>query len=128
VSTVDTLLVQHARGRQLTQLILAGSQGSAVSGAGQISAAMAAFVRMYQSHEAREDTVIFPKFRALLSRDKLDQLGRTFAELQFASLARTALLRTSPRWRPLSRALASTISINSRRRPVHHWDETPSRS
>src|ERR1700733_14772113 len=50
VSTVDTLLVQHARGRQLTQLILAGSriQPTTTSNTERVNSAMAAFVRMYQ--------------------------------------------------------------------------------
>lgn len=82
VSTVDTLLIQHARGRQLTQLILAGSSNSQTNAVEQISAAMAAFVRMYQPHEAREDTVVFPRFRAISTPDELNQLGVTFADLQ----------------------------------------------
>lgn len=84
VSTIDTLLVQHGRGRQLTQLILAGSgsQPITASNTEQVSSAMAAFVRMYQPHEAREDTVVFPAFRSMLSTDQLNQLGVTFADLQ----------------------------------------------
>ena len=82
VSTVDTLLIQHARGRQLTQLILAGSSSPQSNDVEQISAALAAFVRMYQPHEAREDTVVFPRFRAISTPDQLNQLGVTFAELQ----------------------------------------------
>jgi hemerythrin-like domain-containing protein len=82
VSTVDTLLIQHARGRQLTQLILAGSTTQSSNNVQQISAAMAAFVRMYQPHEAREDTVVFPRFRAIATPEHLDQLAVTFADLQ----------------------------------------------
>jgi hemerythrin superfamily protein len=43
---------------------------------------MAAFVRMYQPHEAREDTVVFPRFRAISTPDQLNELGVTFADLQ----------------------------------------------
>jgi hemerythrin-like domain-containing protein len=82
VSTVDTLLIQHARGRQLTQLILAGSSDVHSNDAEQISANMAAFVRMYEPHEAREDTVVFPRFRSISTPDELNQLGATFADLQ----------------------------------------------
>lgn len=82
LSTVDTLLIQHARGRQLTQLILAGSSNMQSNDVEQISAAMAAFVRMYQPHEAREDTVVFPRFRAISTPDQLNELGVTFADLQ----------------------------------------------
>ena len=47
-----------------------------------MTGAITAFVRMYEPHEAREDTVVFPAFRALLSADELDELASTFAELQ----------------------------------------------
>ena len=85
VGTVDTLLVQHARGRELTQLILAGSTARAMSSTTtrkSVTGAMTAFVRMYEPHEAREDTVVFPAFRALLGADELDELASTFAALQ----------------------------------------------
>ena len=82
VGTVNTLLVQHARGRQLTQVILAGSSNPTAKSEGQIGAALTAFVRMYQPHEAREDTVVFPTFRAISTPDELNQLGVTIADLQ----------------------------------------------
>jgi hemerythrin-like domain-containing protein len=85
VGTVDTLLVQHARGRELTQLILAGSTARAMNSTTTrktVTGAISAFVRMYEPHEAREDTVVFPEFRALLSADELEGLASTFAELQ----------------------------------------------
>ncbi len=84
VSTVDTLLIQHARGRQLTQIILAGSksQPTTTSNTERIGAAMTASVRMYEPHEAREDTVVFPTFRGMLTPEKLNQLGVTFSDLQ----------------------------------------------
>jgi hemerythrin-like domain-containing protein len=84
--TVSTLLLQHARGRQQTQVVLAqtaapGAAGSA-SGRGRLSAAMTAFVRMYEPHEAREDTVIYPAFRALVPAREIVQLGQHFADLE----------------------------------------------
>jgi hemerythrin-like domain-containing protein len=84
VGTVDTLLLQHARGRQLTQLILSESrsQATAISDSTQIVGAMTAFVRMYQPHEAREDTIVFPTFRSILTSEQLSHLGATFADLQ----------------------------------------------
>jgi hemerythrin-like domain-containing protein len=84
-STVTTLLLQHARGRQQTQLILA--QTAAPGGAGQVTAparvtaALTAFVTMYEPHEAREDTVIYPAFRALVPATEI-ALGRHFAGLE----------------------------------------------
>ena len=80
-ATIDTLLVQHAKGRQLTQSILAASQAGSQS-TSQLAPAMTAFVRMYQPHEAREDTVVFPAFRSIVTQDRLDRLARTFSQLQ----------------------------------------------
>ena len=83
--TVSTLLLQHARGRELTQLILAGSGGSGslpAVAADQVTSAMAAFVRMYEPHEAREDTVVYPAYRALLTPAEIADLGARFADLQ----------------------------------------------
>ncbi len=83
VPTVDTLYVQHARGRNITQYLLAQTATSAGSpDPGQLAAAMSAFVRMYEPHEAREDTVVFPTYRSIRSTDQLNELGATFAHLQ----------------------------------------------
>jgi hemerythrin-like domain-containing protein len=39
---------------------------------------MAQFIRMYNPHEAREDTVLFPTFRKIVSGDEYDALGEDF--------------------------------------------------
>jgi hemerythrin-like domain-containing protein len=83
--TVTTLLVQHARGRVLTQRILAETTGKTLSSAStraDLAAAMQSFVRMYEPHEAREDTVVFPAFRNVMSAAELADLARHFAELE----------------------------------------------
>jgi hemerythrin-like domain-containing protein len=87
-STVSTLLLQHARGREQTQLILARAatvQGDAAASGGTgraLAGAMTMFVRMYAPHEAREDTVIYPAFRKLLPAAEIVELGQRFASLQ----------------------------------------------
>ena len=40
--------------------------------------AIEAFVRMYRPHEAREDTVLFPTFRKIVSAKRLQELGEQF--------------------------------------------------
>ena len=85
VSTVDTLLVQHARGREITQLVLERCTPASMSATAtreKVANAISAFVRMYEPHEAREDTVVFPTFRALVGAEELGVLAATFAELQ----------------------------------------------
>ena len=83
--TVTTLLVQHARGRVLTQFILAKTTAGGLADNGtraRLAAAMQAFVRMYEPHEAREDTVIFPAFRQAVPAQELADLGQHFADLE----------------------------------------------
>jgi hemerythrin-like domain-containing protein len=84
-STVETLLVQHARGRVITQFLLAHATGGQLASAGmttRVAAGMQAFVTMYEPHEAREDTVVFPAFRQLVSPAELTGLGQEFADLE----------------------------------------------
>jgi len=83
--TVTTLLVQHARGRVITQFLLAQASPAGVARAAartQLAAAMQAFDRMYEPHEAREDTVVFPAFRQIVPAAELTDLGQHFAELE----------------------------------------------
>jgi hemerythrin-like domain-containing protein len=84
-STVTTLLVQHARGRVITQFLLGAATAKGVASpdtAARLAAAMQAFDRMYEPHEAREDTVVFPAFRQILPAAELTELGQHFADLQ----------------------------------------------
>ncbi|HEX3815338.1 MAG TPA: hemerythrin domain-containing protein [Mycobacteriales bacterium] len=90
VSTVDTLLIQHARGRRITASIIAGTtQPVRASAARQLIASMDSFVRMYEPHEAREDTVIFPRFRQITPAKTLTSLGERFAEEERKLFGRT---------------------------------------
>jgi hemerythrin-like domain-containing protein len=84
-STVTTLLVQHARGRVITQYLLsqATAQGLASPAArAKLAGAMQAFDRMYEPHEAREDTVVFPAFRQIVPAAELTDLGQHFDDLE----------------------------------------------
>jgi hemerythrin-like domain-containing protein len=80
---VATLRLQHCAGRWLTSEILAGCKGDG-PGTPKDRSAMAdrldRFVRMYRPHEAREDTVLFPALRRIVSSRDLDDLGEKFEE------------------------------------------------
>ena len=83
--TVTTLLVQHARGRELTQFILSSAAPRGVAspaGRARLARAMSEFDRMYEPHEAREDTVIFPAFRKIVPAQELADLAQHFADLE----------------------------------------------
>ena len=75
----------------LTQFILAEASAWGVASPGtraQLAAAMQTFDRMYEPHEAREDTVILPAFRQIIPAAELADLGQHFA----AMVARVASL------------------------------------
>lgn len=81
---VRTLLVQHDRGRHLTAAIQTAATGelTAASARRALAADLAAFVRMYEPHEAWEDTVIYPTLRQITAQRTLDELAERFADLQ----------------------------------------------
>ncbi|MEO9137584.1 MAG: hemerythrin domain-containing protein [Jatrophihabitans sp.] len=81
---VRTLLVQHDRGRHLTARVLAAAAGDLTQSARRTSlrSDLAAFVRMYEPHEAREDTVIYPALRRAQSERTIGLLAERFADLQ----------------------------------------------
>lgn len=81
VVLVKTLREQHAAGRGVTERILGLATVGGLkdpSSAAELSAQMAAFVRMYRPHESREDTVLFPAFKEVVSRNEYDALGEDF--------------------------------------------------
>ena len=81
VELVDTLQTQHAAGRQLTAQIeqLAKSQSlSNDSDRTRLTTNIQQFIRMYRPHEAREDTILFPALRGIVSEHEFDALGEEF--------------------------------------------------
>lgn len=78
---VDTLLAQHQAGRELTSQIRELSAVATlkyVSDTDKLADSLRAFLRMYRPHEAREDTVLFPAFRTIVSAHEYDALGEDF--------------------------------------------------
>lgn len=82
VTLVDTLQAQHKAGRDLTAKIkeLAGvaTLKYVSTDSEKLADALRAFLRMYRPHEAREDTVLFPAFRTVVSAHEYDALGDDF--------------------------------------------------
>ena len=81
---VETLLAQHERGREITRFILDAASGGRIDTArtAQLATAMTSFARMYEAHAAREDTVLFPAFKAALPDDRLHELAEKFEEIE----------------------------------------------
>lgn len=81
---VDTLAAQHARGRQITDYVTDRTRTGAIGAgdAASLSGALLAFARMYEAHAAREDTIIFPAFKAALGTRDYAELGEQFEEIE----------------------------------------------
>ena len=80
---VAVLRQQHAAGRLLTaEIERLARQGSVTkdSDRRRLSDSMRLFIRMYRPHEAREDTVLFPAFRSIVTRKEYEDLGEAFEE------------------------------------------------
>ncbi|NJC67456.1 hemerythrin domain-containing protein [Planosporangium flavigriseum] len=81
--TVIALLEQHQRGRVLTGRILDATGASKTldtRSRHDLVTNLAAFIRMYEPHEAQEDTVIFPAFRDVVPAKEFLQLGEVFQD------------------------------------------------
>jgi len=78
---VRTLRDQHAVGRRVTDLTLDLAKQNTIKNAGertQLADSLRQFIRMYNPHEAREDTVLFPAFRKIVSTNEYASLGEDF--------------------------------------------------
>jgi hemerythrin-like domain-containing protein len=80
---VRTLKTQHEAGRRVTADILRLSQADTFrsnENRQALAAACHRFIRMYRPHEAREDTVLFPTLRTILTPKQVEALGDKMEE------------------------------------------------
>lgn len=77
---VKTLRTQHDAGRKITEHILTLSKRSSLTDmeTETLARKLKDFISMYRPHEAREDTVLFPAFRKIVSKHEYDSLGEEF--------------------------------------------------
>jgi hemerythrin-like domain-containing protein len=75
---VAILRQQHQAGRHVTSQIQQLAAAKSAADRQKLAAAIAAFVRMYRPHEAREDTVLFPALHQIVSPHEFDALGDDF--------------------------------------------------
>jgi len=81
VDLAKVLLEQHQAGRRLTAQILAlPSKPLTLEEQKLLQLRLRAFCRMYRPHKAREDTVLFPAFRTIVSPKEFDSLGERFED------------------------------------------------
>lgn len=79
---VQVLLEQHKVGRIVTDQIMQLCEVTIRTDTEnqRLIQLLLAFNTMYAPHEAREDTVLFPAFRKIVSRNEYDSLGEEFED------------------------------------------------
>jgi hemerythrin-like domain-containing protein len=80
----DILIVQHDRGREITDYIISVTQGAKLgaNNAEPLSKALDAFVLMYRHHAAREDTIIFPAWKRTMTGQQLGEMNEKFEDIE----------------------------------------------
>ena len=80
----DILVVQHNRGREITDYIISVTQGAKLgaNNAEPLAKALETFVLMYRNHAAREDTIIFPAWKQTMTGKQLDEMNDKFEDIE----------------------------------------------
>ncbi len=83
VELVTVLREQHQAGRRITDQVqhlatLASLKNP--ENRSKIEDSLRQFIRMYRPHAAREDTVLFPAFRRIVTPNEYDSLGEQFED------------------------------------------------
>ncbi len=81
VELVRVLRDQHQAGRRITaeiERLATAASLKDLSSRSRLAESLGRFIHMYRPHEAREDTVLFPAFRGLVSAKEYDALGDEF--------------------------------------------------
>lgn len=80
----DVLTDQHARGREITDYILAVTNAGKISSrhAEPLAEVLEGFVRMYENHAAREDTIVFPAWKTNFTDKQLDEISDQFEDIE----------------------------------------------
>ena len=80
----DILVEQHNRGREVTDYVLAVTNGPRISVAHvePLAKVLETFVLMYQNHAAREDTIVFPAWKKNFTNKQLDEISDQFEDIE----------------------------------------------
>jgi hemerythrin-like domain-containing protein len=79
----DVLTAQHNRGREITDYIISQTNGVKIgANAGALADLFDNFVRMYETHAAREDTIVFPAWKDAISDGQYKELSDKFEDIE----------------------------------------------
>ena len=79
---VPTLVMQHDRGREITEYVRTVTGKGTIGDAEAMARALETLVVMYENHAAREDTIVFPAWKAGLSDKQLREMSETFEDIE----------------------------------------------
>jgi hemerythrin-like domain-containing protein len=80
---VDTLVAQHARGREITDYVIAATAAAIPPARAEpLARTLESFARMYEEHAAIEDTILFPAWKKTMSEKELDAIGEQFEDIE----------------------------------------------
>ena len=82
---IDTLISQHARGRQINDFITARVKTGTLGDAIPMAVALETFARMYEIHAALEDTVVFQAWKTSLGAKGLAEWSDKFEDIEHAT-------------------------------------------
>lgn len=91
IELVKTLKEQHQAGRKLTDFVLSHAKEMHLKDDIQkmlLSVYLKLYIRMFRPHEAREDTVLFPEFKQLVSKEEYNRLGDVFEDREHQSFGK----------------------------------------
>jgi hemerythrin-like domain-containing protein len=83
VDLVKTLREQHLQGRRLTSYLITHANETDLRDRSirkEVKNFLHEFIDMYRPHEAREDTVLFPAFKTIVTQQEYNRLGDLFEE------------------------------------------------
>jgi hemerythrin-like domain-containing protein len=77
----EILITQHKRGMEITDYVLAATNGSGKD-IQRLTSVIETFVRMYRAHTAREDTIVFPAWKQTLDSQQYHEMSEKFEEIE----------------------------------------------
>ncbi|MCE5187547.1 MAG: hemerythrin domain-containing protein [Planctomycetaceae bacterium] len=80
--TLDTLIAQHERAGQITEILLTATSGKQPENETTLAGLLESFVRMYNAHAAREDTVVFPAWKRAMNPRQAAEMSETFEDIE----------------------------------------------
>lgn len=78
---VDTLVVQHNRGREIIDYVLSVTREAIVKDQ-TLAVPLEQFELMYENHAAREDTIIFPAWKKAIGPHEVEEMGEKFEDIE----------------------------------------------